>query len=117
MRLPVVGSTGVGRSMPRLAVAVVMSSFSWRSRNQRSRNVRSALGRHQFAVVQPPVPLRIVLGETVVNISAAGPVLGLLLPEERAVLHRLLAPHGAACVAAHMRPRIGIILLDGAGGS
>src|ERR1700683_3274734 len=99
MRLPVTG-TGSSRSIPLLTVAVVMSSFS-----------SPSLGGHQFAVVHPPVPLRVVLGEAVVNVAAARPILGLLLAQQRSVLHRSCPSDRAARIAAHMRPGIRVILL------
>src|SRR5271170_3825795 len=105
MRLPVTGRGSV-RSMPLLAVAVVMLSVSC-----------LCLGAHQFAVVQPPIPLSVIFGEPVIDEAAARPVRGFFLAEQRSVLHRLGAADRAARIAAHVRPGVRIILLDRARGA
>src|SRR5690606_35899513 len=72
-----------------------------------------AFGGHQIEVIVPPMPLRIVLGEAIVDIGAAGPVSRFVLAQHGAVFQRALAADHTACRATLMRPHIGIVLLDG----
>src|SRR3546814_15841679 len=64
------------------------------------------------AIGQPPLPLIVVLGETGIDRSPTGLVVRLVLAKQRAIFKRLALAHPAARIARHMRPCVGIVLLD-----
>src|SRR3546814_1828138 len=64
------------------------------------------------AIGQPPLPWIGVLGETGIDRSPTGPVVRLVLAKQRAIFKRLALAHRAARIARHMRPCVGIVLLD-----
>src|SRR3546814_11181721 len=66
----------------------------------------------RVAMSQHPWPFVDVLGETGIDRSPTGPVVRLVLAKQRAIFKRLALAHRAARIARHMRPCVGIVLLD-----